>query len=91
MLESKETWFSKKNEALRPAIKRILEESKERFGGAKIATRLREEGILVSQKHAYIIQDFEILVVLHDVITPVPLADWVGIAQYAKNGQRQDL
>jgi transposase InsO family protein len=52
MLEPRETWFSKKNEELRPAIKRIFEESKERFGGAKIAARLRAEGVIVSQKHA---------------------------------------
>ena len=51
MLERKETWFSKKNDELRPAIKRIFEESKERFGGAKIAARLRAEGVIVSQKH----------------------------------------
>lgn len=45
------TWFDAKNEVLRPAIQAYFDESKERFGAAKITLKLREAGFVVSAKH----------------------------------------
>ena len=45
------TWFDARNEELRPTIKKYFDESKERFGASKIAFKMKEAGIVVSQKH----------------------------------------
>ena len=49
--EPEKTWFDAKNDVLRPAIQAYFDESKERFGAAKITLKLREAGFVVSAKH----------------------------------------
>ena len=46
-----QTIYEKNDEALRPHIREIFEESKERFGANKIRIKLMERGFKVSHKH----------------------------------------
>ena len=49
--EPEKTWYDARNEELRPIIQKYFDESKERFGASKIAFKMKEAGIVVSQKH----------------------------------------
>ena len=49
--DPEKTWFEAKNEVLRPAIRAYFEESKERFGAAKITVKLRQDGFVVAARH----------------------------------------
>ena len=47
----KETVFEQRDKYLSPIIKKIFEESKERFGANMIYIKMREQGIITSKKH----------------------------------------
>lgn len=49
--KEKQRWFDLRNEALRSRIKEIFDESKERFGSAKIVVKLKQKSIQISRAH----------------------------------------